>query len=134
MAGKLSFFCIGALVLLLSVVIFGTQSHSLNTLKLASSFGEMEGPGHGLTLRTTKHSGPNRDGGGHKSRITRLLREGRHTGPSPGEGHKHWCRTIYIYIYIYHKWKRISTLIFYIYIYIYIILGVSWGFLCQIRT
>ena len=40
----------------------------------------------------------------------------------------------YIYIYIYHKWKRISTLIFYIYIYIYIILGVSWGFLCQIRT
>ena len=119
MAGKLSFFCIGSLVLLLSVVIFGTQSHSLNTLKLASSFGEMEGPGHGLSLRTTKHSGPNRDGGEHKSRITRLLREGRHTGPSPGEGHKHWCRTIYIYIYIYYKWKRISTLIFYIYIYIY---------------
>ncbi|KAL4615342.1 hypothetical protein ACB092_07G117200, partial [Castanea dentata] len=70
------------------VVIFGTQSHSLNTLKLASSFGEMEGPGHGLSLRTTKHSGPSRDGG-HKSRITRILREGRHSGPSPGEGHKH---------------------------------------------
>ena len=119
MAGKLSFFCIGALVLLLSVVIFGTQSHSLNTLKLASSFGEMEGPGHGLSLRTTKHSGPNRDGGGHKSRITRLLREGRHTGPSPGEGHKHWCRTKYIYIYIYIISGREFQLWYFIYIYIY---------------
>ncbi|GMY38540.1 hypothetical protein FCV25MIE_33784 [Fagus crenata] len=93
MAGKLSSFRIGAIVLLLSFVIFGTQSHPSNTLKLASSSRGMEGPVDGLSRLTIKHSGPNRVSGGLKSSNTRILAQVRDSGPSPGEGHKHLSHT-----------------------------------------